>query len=431
MSIEPVNPFFSANLRHKLTRIHHDVGLYESKENPYTTEDLKRITNIVNQLSLNLNIISRSSLEDIVYRITNLQLEDPSSIDQRLVTIKASIQDLQKSVTKEIRQSAFFRPGKERKEHVKKVMRNLKKDIHDPSYENMMANRAFKKLELEVSEFFVKTSIPHASKIIRKKQHEAYSKTPGLPDYLKDKPLIGITPSSSKKDSKQLSQEQMQRLVNKAHNCLFDILSKEKLEVADDYWINREGGIFACRSATFQDRLMSVAGGCIALEYLKQHAKLIEEFKDLFEETVRKTEKIEPQKLMINQPKENVKSKGSVTYATPTQGTLAGAFAIVNSITEDLLKDRSPAVKKTVTLAGVALMGSPIFVTMGIFTGAAVFGAGFGICTGAMGSLKENEELRENAREYVFAKPIPFSYSRLPHPDFKDCHGRVTGYVWR
>ena len=52
------------------------------------------------------------------------------------------------------------------------------------------------------------------------------------------------------------------------------------LEIADNYWINREGGLFSCRrSATFEERLVSVAGGIVALEYLKTNADLTEEFR--------------------------------------------------------------------------------------------------------------------------------------------------------
>ena len=285
MSINP-NQRRNSELLH-IGNLQLKLDHYQKGKSAYTTDDLHQIANTINKLyHFSENPFKDSVMSNLARDTTNLELKSPEAMQQRLVMIKAHFATLLDKLRAEMKGSAFFSQGTESKDHVAKVFKKIKNEFNSsPKYKDALANRSFHKLNQTNDDFCFKTSLPHAQEIMSDKLEIAARKTRAnslqgqiSQEHLIDKPMIGKKVQDPS-NTEAITKEQMASLVNKAQDGLMNLLAQEALQISEPYFINKEGGIFACRSATFEERLMSVAGGVVALEYLKHNADLTEEFR--------------------------------------------------------------------------------------------------------------------------------------------------------
>ncbi|WP_420421702.1 hypothetical protein [Simkania sp.] len=191
------------------------------------------------------------SLSQRTFRIVKLQLEYLTLTVTRLDQVRGIISELFGRVVDEMKNSSFFQTGQQSSHHIEKVFANIEpKEIAKASRE-----------KFDALDYFSRVSTPMVN-------HE----------------LNGITiifPIDSPGTAEKLANGDLEKLACKAQEILLKALEEEELCINDQGWINREQGIPNFLSwnskpnPTLQQRLTSIVGGLILIEYFKQHKTLL------------------------------------------------------------------------------------------------------------------------------------------------------------
>ncbi|WP_053225345.1 hypothetical protein [Simkania negevensis] len=248
ISIASIDRQLSAFEKHK-NDLENDSCLRTSRA-LYQPSDLDQVTTDLSAIAEHYPF-ARPSLGRRTFKIVRLQLESLPLTASRLTQLRKIISDLFESAVNKMKSSSFFQTGRESSDHLKTIFAKI-----DQKEIARSCSKCFDALD-----YFSCISTTMANYELRG---------------------ITILPSSrSSITAEEIVRSELHELISKAHEILLKALKKEELCINDRGWINREQGIpnFLNWSnqpnPTLEERLTSIVGGLIVLEYFKQHKKLL------------------------------------------------------------------------------------------------------------------------------------------------------------
>ncbi|MCB1068293.1 MAG: hypothetical protein KDK56_08910, partial [Simkania sp.] len=299
ISIASIDRQLSAFEKHK-NDLENDSCLRTSRA-LYQPSDLDQVTTDLSSIAEHYPF-ARPSLGQRTFRIVRLQLESLPLTASRLTQVRKIISDLFESAVDKMKSSSFFQTGRESCHHLKTIFAKIdQKEIARSCRESFDALDYFSRISTLMA----------------------------------NKELIGVTilPSSSSSiTAEEIVSSELHELISKAHEIFLKALKKEELCINDRGWINRERGIpnFLNWSnkpnSTLEERLTSIVGGLIVLEYFKQHKKLLKNH----------AQSLEEQQQRESNARASTISRG-VSNITPTSLSSEVNESILEAIIQELL----------------------------------------------------------------------------------------------